>query len=113
MLFLTFVGSGVFPLNMLYLKYSAILMHDISKNWAPFKIFELFSRSCQIHSHYTRFSAADNFHVQRSRLNQLLLSFSRSCVRIWNKLHLTLHEQHKDPFKHNLHKLLVKVFDTS
>ena len=75
-----FVRSGVLPLNMLYFKYSAILMHDISNNRAPSKISELFVRSNMIHSHYTRFSAADNFYVQRSRLNQLLLSFSRSGV---------------------------------
>ena len=33
-----FVRSGVLPLNMLYFKYSAILMHDISNNRAPSKI---------------------------------------------------------------------------
>ena len=56
-----------------------------------------------IHSHYTRFSAAGHFRVQRSRLNQLLLSFSRSGVRIWNKIPLTLREQRKDPVKRKLH----------
>ena len=63
----------------------------------------MFVRSNMIHSHYTRFSAADNFYVQRSRLNQLLLSFSRSGVRIWNKIPLTLREQRKDPVKRKLH----------
>ena len=104
-----FFRSGVVPLNMLYFKYSAILMHDISNNRAPSKISELFVSSHMIHSHYTRFSATDNFYVQRSRLNQLLLSFSRSGVRIWNKIPLTLREQPKDPFKSKLHKLLIKV----
>ena len=107
-----FVRSGVLHLNMLYFKYSAILMHDISNNRAPSKISELFVRSNMIHSHYTRFSAAGNFYVQRSRLNQLLLSFSRSGVRIWNKIPLTLREQRKDPFKRKLHKLLIKVLET-
>ena len=93
-----FVRFGVLPLNMLYFKYSAILMHDISNNRAPSNISELFVRSNMIHSHYTRFSASGNFYVQRSRLNQLLLSFSSSGVRIWNKIPLTLREQHKDPF---------------
>ena len=107
-----FVRSGVLLLNMLYFKYSAILMHDISSNRAPSKISELFVRSNMIHSHYTRFSAAGNFYVQRSRLNQLLLSFSRSGVRIWNKIPLTLREQRKDPFKRKLHKLLIKILET-
>ena len=91
-----FVRSGVLPLNMLYFKYSAILMHDISNNQAPFKISELFVRSNMIHSHYTSFSAPGNFYVQRSRL-KILLSFSRSGGRIWNKISLTLREQRKDP----------------
>ena len=84
-----FVRSGVLPLNMLYFKYTAILMHDITNNHAPSKISELFIRSDQLHSYYTRFSAAGNFHIQRSRLNQLLLSFSRSGARIWNKIPLS------------------------
>ena len=105
-----FVRFGVLPLNMLYFTYSAILMHDISNNRAPSKISELFVRSNMIHSHYTRFSASGNFYVQRSRLNQLLLSFS-SGVRIWNKIPLTLREQHKDPFERKLHKLLFKVLE--
>ena len=107
-----FVRSGVLPLNMLYFKYSAILMHDISNNRARSKISELFVRFNMIHSHYTRFSLAGNFCVQRSRLNQLLLSFSRSGVRIWNKIPFTLREQRKDPFKRKLHKLLIKVLET-
>ena len=106
-----FVRSAVLPLNMLYFKYSATLMHDISNNRAPSKISELFVRSNMIHFHLIPdfLSAAGNFYVQRSRLNQLLLSFSRSGVRIWNKIPLTLREQRKDPFKRKLHKLLIKV----
>ena len=89
-------------------------MHDISNNRAPSKISELFVRSNMIHSHYTRFSAPGNFYIQRSRLNQLLLSFSRIGVRIWNKIPLTLCEpwQRKDRFKRKLHKLLIKVLET-
>ena len=87
-------------------------MHVISNNRAPSKIFQLFVCSNMIHSHYTRFSAAGNFYVQKSRLNQLLLSFSRSGVRIWNKIPFTLREQRKDPFKRKLHKLLIKVLET-
>ena len=81
-------------------------------NRTPSKISELFVRTNMIHSHYTRFSAAGNFYVQRSRLNHLLLYFSRSGVRIWNKIPPTLLEQRKDPFKRKLHKLLIKVLET-
>ena len=33
-------------------------------------------------------------------------------VRIWKKIPLTLREQRKDPFKHKLQKLLIKVLET-
>ena len=45
-------------------------------------------------------------------ISQLLLSFSRSGVRIWKKIPLTLREQRKDPFKRKLRKLLIKVLKT-
>ena len=61
-----FVRSAVLSLNMLYFKFSDILMHDISNKRAPSRISELFVRSNMIHSHYTRFSAPSNFYVQRS-----------------------------------------------
>ena len=107
-----FVRSSVLPLNMLYFKYSAILMHDITNNRAPSKISEFFVRSNMIHSHYTRFSTAGNFYVQRSRLNQLLLSFSRSGGRIWSKIPLTFREQCKDPLRKFIYILLIKVLET-
>ena len=47
----------------------------IANNRAPSKISELFVCSNMIHSYYTRFFAAGNFYVQKSRLNQLLLFF--------------------------------------
>ena len=81
-------------------------------NRAPSKISELLVRTNMIDSHYTRFSAAGNCYVQRSRLNQLLLYFSRSGVRIWNKIPPTLLEQRKDPFNRKLRKLLIKVLET-
>ena len=81
-------------------------------NRDPSKISELFVRTNMIHSHYTIFSAAGNFYVQRCRLNHLLIYFSRSGVRIWNKIPPTLLEQRKDAFKRKLHKLLIKVLET-
>ena len=47
-----FVRSGVLPLNMLYFKYTAILMHNITTDYAPSKISELFICSDQIHSDF-------------------------------------------------------------
>ena len=71
-------------------------MHDLTNNNAPSRISQSFIRSEQIHSHYTRFSAAGNFHVQRSGLNQLLLSFSKTGARIWNKIYASKVTQAKE-----------------
>ena len=40
-----FVRSGVWPVNMLYFKYTANVMHDIINNSAPSRICQLFIRS--------------------------------------------------------------------
>ena len=71
-------------------------MHNIFSHCAPLKISELFTRSDQIHSHYTRFSE----------------SFSRIGTRIWNKIPSQLRKLRKTLFKHKLHELLLKVLET-
>ena len=107
-----FLSSGLLPLNMLYFKHIATLMHDIFSHCAPPKISELFTRSDQIHSHYIRFSVLGNFHVQFLRLNKQLLYFSRIGTRIWNKIPPQLRELRKTLFKRKLHELLLKVLET-
>ena len=52
-----FVRSGVLPLNILYFKYSAILMHDISNIRTPSKFLNLSSvltRSTLLTPHFLR-----------------------------------------------------------
>ena len=44
-------------------------------------------------------------------LNQLLLSFSRTGARIWNKILPKLREKSKAPLKRKLHKLLLKALE--
>ena len=106
-----FVSASILPLNLLFFKYMAILMHDVANHCAPSKITDLFIRSDFIHSHYTRFSAVGNFHVQGSRTNQQLLSFSRTGTRIWNKIPPKLRKLSKTLFKQKLRKLLLKVLE--
>ena len=96
------VRSGVLPVNMLHFKYTANLMHEITNNRAPSRfILTVLGFQLQV-----------IFYVQRSRLDQLLLSFSRTGARIWNKIPLKLRKQRKAPFKCKLHKLLLKVLET-
>ena len=53
-------------------------MYDTTSGSVPPNIAKLVTRSRNIHSYNTRFSNAGNFHVNKSRLNQQLLSFARS-----------------------------------
>ena len=79
------------PLNLLYFKSCAILMHDVTNHCAPPNISELFIYPNQIHSYRTRSLTAGQFYVQRSILNQQLFSFSRSGVSIWWWLYNYIH----------------------
>ena len=46
-----FSPSRILPLNMLYFKSVAILMHDITKNLAPQNILRLFNTTDQVHAY--------------------------------------------------------------
>ena len=85
-------------------------MHHIFNNRTRSKISELFFRSDVIHSpdflQQVIFMSRDLDSISYCYL------LSRSGVRIWNKIPLTLREQRKDPFKRKLRKLLIKVLKT-
>lgn len=104
-----FVSSGILPIKMLYFKPAASLFHDIVKYHAPPNLSELFTRSERIHSHFKRFSAAGNFHVRKSRIDQQLFSFARIGVKIWNGISKELPELRKAPFKRKLNKIPLSV----
>ena len=70
-------------------------MHDITNDSTSSKISELFIRSDQIHSHYTRFSAAANFHIQTiisavSWQNWFILALQLLFLLLWLLLSLLL-----------------------
>ena len=57
----------------------------------------LFTHSEQVHHHFTRFSAAGNLYVKASRTNQLLFSFARMGVRLWNNIPKELRIKNSTP----------------
>ena len=77
-----FVNSGILPVKLLYFKSVASLLHDVDNQHAPPNISNLFTRSKQIHSYSTRSAITRNFHVEMSRTNERLLSFSRISTKI-------------------------------
>ena len=80
------VSSSFLPLDLLYFKSVAILIHDISNSWKATNISNLFASQSNIYSFNTRSSSRGDYrYVKRhSRLDKQTKSFSRYGVRIWN-----------------------------
>ena len=105
-----FVSSNLLPLDFLYFKSTAVLMHDVFNNLTPSHISNIFTYQANIHSHNTRSSSKGNFFVNYSRLNSQSKSFSRYGVRIWNSLRSEMHNLSKHKFKVKLHNVLLQIF---
>ena len=46
-----FISANVMPINMLYVKLSSLLMHDVHNNLIPSNLSGMFTLSHQIHNH--------------------------------------------------------------
>ena len=101
--------ANILPVNMLYIKKVACLMRDLSSGSLPPNITKLFIRSCETHSYNTRFSYAGNFYVNKSRLNQQLLSFTRFGPRLWNAFPDSIRSRPKRSFNKEIHSRLINI----
>ena len=81
-----FLSSRFLPLDFLYFKSVAILMHDISNNLSPPNFTNLFISKASIHLYKTKSSSRGDQLVKPSRLDKQIKFFSRNGVRIWNSL---------------------------
>ena len=75
------------------------MMHDNNNHRVPSNISMLFTNSEQVHHHFTRFSPAGNLYVKTSRTNQLLFSFARIGITVWNSIPMKLRIKNRTPFK--------------
>ena len=104
-----FVSSSFLPLDLLYFKSVAILMHDISNSLTPTNISNLFASQSNIHSYNTRSSSRGDYYVKHSRLDKQTKSFSRYGVKIWNSLPCEMRQMFKNNFKINVHDTLLRT----
>ena len=102
-----FLASNTLPIEMLYFRSIATLMHDVSNDLAPPTISNLFKCSSDIHNHNTRFASAHNYHIEYSRLNHKSKSFSRIGVKIWNIIPFELRLLSKYMLKKRIHRSLM------
>jgi len=103
-----FISSSLLPLDLLYFKSVAILMHDVSNNTLSPQISNLFNYQHNTHSYNKRSSTRGNFFLQYSRLDKQIMSFSRKGVRIWNNLSNEIRQMPKLKFKCNIHNMLLQ-----
>ena len=104
-----FISSNTLPINMLYIRESANLLHDISNEVAPIALQELFTKTCEIHRYNTRAAANKNFYINSSRLEIQKRSFSRFGSFIWNSISPSFRAQRKHIFKTKLNKTLMTI----
>ena len=80
-----FVPSSILPLDLLYFKSIAILMH-ISNSLTPTSISDLLASQSNIHSHNTRSSSTGCYSAKHLRLDKLSLLFQDmlKCVKCPN-----------------------------
>ena len=104
-----FISSNTLPINMLYIRESANLLHDISNEVAPIALQELFTGTCEIHRYNTRAAANKNFYINSSRLEIQKRSFSRFGSFIWNSISPSFRAQRKHIFKTKLNKTLMTI----
>ena len=104
-----FVSSSFLPLDLLYFKSVAVLMHDISNSLTPTNISNLFASQSNIHSYNTRSSSGGDYYVKHSRLDKQTKSFSRYGVKIWNSLPCEIRQMSKNNFKINVHDTLLRI----
>ena len=98
----------VMLINMLYVKLSSLLMHDVHNNLIPSNLSGMFSLSRQIHNHNTRSSSAGNYYINCFRLKQNKNSFSRIGCKIWNSIPGNLRNLPKHIFKEKITTILFQ-----
>ena len=105
-----FISSNLLPLDLLYFKSVAILMHDVFNNLSPPQITNIFNFQSNIHPYNTRSSSRGNFSVQYSRLEKQNRSFSRFGVKVWNSQPVEMRHTPKTNFKRKIHRLILQKF---
>ena len=104
-----FISANILPFDMLYFKSVCNLMYDVTNDWTPPNISNLFITSDKVHKHQTRSSAKGNYFIEYSRLNKQKNSFTRTGTKIWNSIPLNLRKLSKPSFKKAVHERLLQI----
>ena len=80
------ISSRLLPLDVLYFKAVAIMMHDASNNSTAPNICNLFTHQADTHPYETRLSLRGYYFLKSSRIDIQKIYFSRFGDKIWNSL---------------------------
>ena len=84
-------------------------MYDVKYKIAPSRIQKQFQDISNIHPHYTRSSASNNFYTQSLRLSIQLNPFSRTGTTIRNGIPLMLRNLRKNDFTRKIASILFAI----
>ena len=106
-----FTSSHLRPLDMLYFKSVAMMMHNVSNNLTPPNIFNLFTHQAHVHPYRMRSSQRGDYFLKCSRIDIQKRSFSQIGAKIWNSLSCEVHQMSKSNFKNNVNDKLPSSKD--
>ena len=105
-----FLSFNNLPLNMLYFKSVAILMHDITNHLPPQNTLRLFNTTDQVHAYDTRSSSRGDYEIKFSGLDiKQHKSFSTLGAKIWNCIPPSIINLSKQNFKKKIHNCLPQI----
>ena len=102
-----FVSSSFLPLDLLYSKSVAILMH-ISNSLTLTSMSNFFASQSNI-IRIIQGHLQGDYCVKHSRLDKQTKSFSSYGLKIWNSLLRQMHQMPKNTFKINVHENLLRI----
>ena len=95
----------------MHYKLLAETMHDVSNDFVPSNLKNLFVPTAKIHSYNTRASVSKNFYIQKLNTEIKRKSFSRINANLWNEIPTKLRALPKATFKKKIQMILFKILE--
>ena len=101
----------ILPINFMHYKLLAETMHDVSNDFVPSNLKDLFVPTVKIHSYNTRALVSKNFYIQKSNTEIKRKSFSRIGAKLWNEIPTKLRALPKAIFEKEIQMILFKILE--
>ena len=95
----------------MHYKLLAKTMHDVSNDFVPSNLKNLFVPTAKIHSYNTQALDSKNFYIQKSNSEVKRKSLSRVGAKLWNEIPTNLRALSKATFKKKIQMTLFKILE--